>query len=254
MCKLSWSYIRQVSKEIKLFIFRSPWWDSLVHSRSDHKCSTPIVRSDQNNAPPKERPLSQKSLCQGIGIVIASNSNHLSFLYIISFSVCVRVCPSFRYIWKGESAPWGLKMWQKSTKIRANHLRVPSGPTRSPTQQPAETRSNPRWQMADAIVAGFRRISTARRGRFASKPISFDFYRKWRHGHNWKTRFAIKVKIISGWKCFYQVWLVTLARLAALLGPRMAHGHLLKIKVLSDWLTILTQPRKGYLSSTDLFS
>ena len=91
MCKLSWSYIRQVSKEIKLFIFRSPWWDSLVHSRSDHKCSTPIVRSDQNNAPPKERPLSQKSLCQGIGIVIASNSNHLSFLYIISFSVCVCV-------------------------------------------------------------------------------------------------------------------------------------------------------------------
>ena len=81
------------------------------------------------------------------------------------------------YLWKGEAAPLGLKIWKNIQKWTfVNYGRPPFGPTRSGARQPVETRSNPRWRrknLANAILAGFRRIFRTLRGRFPLIPSIF---------------------------------------------------------------------------------
>ena len=91
------------------------------------------------------------------------------------FSMCVCTCG---YVWKGESAPWGLKIWKKYPKNAESWImegRFSERPDREHGNplKPVRTRDDVDKNFSNAIVAGFRRIFPTLRGQFPSNPSIF---------------------------------------------------------------------------------
>ena len=77
-----------------------------------------------------------------------------------NFCVCVT------RIWKGEATPWGLKTWKKYPKnapswIMEGRFSDRPDPEHGNPLKPVRTRGNADKTLANAIVAEFRRISSA---------------------------------------------------------------------------------------------
>ena len=110
----------------------------------------------------------------------------MSLLLCVFVCVCVCVCEAS--VWKGEAAPSGQQIWENIFKNPRSWIikgRFSDRPDREHGNpfKPVQTRDDVGKNLANATLAGFRRIFPNLRG-----SISFDFFpanpQIWRHDQN----------------------------------------------------------------------